>query len=107
MFPFPLGKSRPDASIKDELWWEGGNAPHVAGPPLAWGRVVLMATVGTLQQAGNISTRGIQGRGPRGPGQGEYGKRRAGENVSHPFRYPPAIAARLISLDPLQMEEKD
>lgn len=29
IFPFPLGKSRPDASVKDELWWEGGNAPHV------------------------------------------------------------------------------
>ncbi|OCF75993.1 hypothetical protein I204_03290 [Kwoniella mangroviensis CBS 8886] len=29
LFPFPLGKTRPDAAIKDELWWEGGNAPHV------------------------------------------------------------------------------
>ncbi|WRT68206.1 uncharacterized protein IL334_005181 [Kwoniella shivajii] len=29
LFPFPLGKTRPEASIKDELWWEGGNAPHV------------------------------------------------------------------------------
>jgi len=29
LFPFPLGKSRPDATVKDELWWEGGNAPHV------------------------------------------------------------------------------
>ncbi|WWC71758.1 uncharacterized protein I206_105717 [Kwoniella pini CBS 10737] len=29
LFPFPLGKTRPDATIKDELWWEGGNAPHV------------------------------------------------------------------------------
>ncbi|ORY35362.1 hypothetical protein BCR39DRAFT_585005 [Naematelia encephala] len=29
LFPFPLGKSRPEASVRDELWWEGGNAPHV------------------------------------------------------------------------------
>ena len=29
LFPFPLGKTRPDASVKDELWWEGGHAPHV------------------------------------------------------------------------------
>ncbi|KAL7423511.1 RNA polymerase II subunit 3 [Cryptotrichosporon argae] len=29
LFPFPLGKTRPDAAVKDELWWEGGNAPHV------------------------------------------------------------------------------
>jgi len=29
LFPFPLGKSRPEATVKDELWWEGGNAPHV------------------------------------------------------------------------------
>ncbi|WWD18915.1 hypothetical protein CI109_103371 [Kwoniella shandongensis] len=29
LFPFPLGKTRPEAAIKDELWWEGGNAPHV------------------------------------------------------------------------------
>ncbi|CAD6576139.1 MAG: 45 kDa subunit of RNA polymerase II [Tremellales sp. Tagirdzhanova-0007] len=29
LFPFPLGKSRPAATVKDELWWEGGNAPHV------------------------------------------------------------------------------
>ncbi|RXK38130.1 hypothetical protein M231_04591 [Tremella mesenterica] len=29
LFPFPLGKTGPDAKVKDELWWEGGNAPHV------------------------------------------------------------------------------
>jgi hypothetical protein len=29
MFPFPLGKTSAKATIKDELWWEGGNAPHV------------------------------------------------------------------------------
>ncbi|WWC63069.1 uncharacterized protein I303_105668 [Kwoniella dejecticola CBS 10117] len=29
LFPFPLGKTRPEAAVKDELWWEGGNAPHV------------------------------------------------------------------------------
>lgn len=29
MFPFPLGKTNANATIKDELWWEGGNAPHV------------------------------------------------------------------------------
>ncbi|RSH81382.1 hypothetical protein EHS25_006914 [Saitozyma podzolica] len=29
LFPFPLGKTRPEATVKDELWWEGGNAPHV------------------------------------------------------------------------------
>ncbi|KAK4685061.1 hypothetical protein P7C73_g5092, partial [Tremellales sp. Uapishka_1] len=29
LFPFPLGKSRPAATVRDELWWEGGNAPHV------------------------------------------------------------------------------
>ncbi|ORX38685.1 hypothetical protein BD324DRAFT_621930 [Kockovaella imperatae] len=29
IFPFPLGKSRPEATVRDELWWEGGNAPHV------------------------------------------------------------------------------
>ncbi|WVQ74738.1 hypothetical protein IAR50_004343 [Cryptococcus sp. DSM 104548] len=29
LFPFPLGKTKPEAAVKDELWWEGGNAPHV------------------------------------------------------------------------------
>ncbi|WVF72615.1 hypothetical protein IAT40_007433 [Kwoniella sp. CBS 6097] len=29
LFPFPLGKTRPEAAVRDELWWEGGNAPHV------------------------------------------------------------------------------
>jgi hypothetical protein len=34
MFPFPLGKTSAKATIKDELWWEGGNAPHVVSLPL-------------------------------------------------------------------------
>ncbi|WVO22873.1 uncharacterized protein IAS62_004216 [Cryptococcus decagattii] len=29
IFPFPLGKTRSEAAVKDELWWEDGNAPHV------------------------------------------------------------------------------
>ncbi|WVQ99830.1 hypothetical protein IAU59_006973 [Kwoniella sp. CBS 9459] len=29
LFPYPLGKTRPESTVKDELWWEGGNAPHV------------------------------------------------------------------------------
>lgn len=29
IFPFPLGKTRPEAAVREELWWEGGNAPHV------------------------------------------------------------------------------
>ncbi|OCF30657.1 hypothetical protein I316_07705 [Kwoniella heveanensis BCC8398] len=29
LFPFPLGKTRPEAAVREELWWEGGNAPHV------------------------------------------------------------------------------
>jgi hypothetical protein len=29
LFPFPLGKTSVRATVKDELWWEGGNAPHV------------------------------------------------------------------------------
>jgi hypothetical protein len=33
MFPFPLGKTSAKATIKDELWWEGGNAPHVVSLP--------------------------------------------------------------------------
>jgi hypothetical protein len=35
MFPFPLGKTSAKATIKDELWWEGGNAPHVVSLPLS------------------------------------------------------------------------
>lgn len=34
LFPFPMGKTRPEASVKDELWWEGGNAPHVVCPKI-------------------------------------------------------------------------
>jgi hypothetical protein len=34
MFPFPLGKTSAKATIKDELWWEGGNAPHVVSHSL-------------------------------------------------------------------------
>lgn len=30
IFPFPLGKTKPEAAVRDELWWEGGNAPHVS-----------------------------------------------------------------------------
>jgi hypothetical protein len=29
IFPFPLGKTAEGAAIKEELWWEGGNPPHV------------------------------------------------------------------------------
>ena len=29
LFPFPLGKAKPAAAVAQELWWEGGNAPHV------------------------------------------------------------------------------
>lgn len=29
IFPFPLGKTRSEATVRDELWWEDGNAPHV------------------------------------------------------------------------------
>jgi hypothetical protein len=29
ILPFPLGKTRSEATVADELWWEGGNAPHV------------------------------------------------------------------------------
>lgn len=29
IFPFPLGKTRSEAAVRDELWWEDGNAPHV------------------------------------------------------------------------------
>ena len=32
IFPFPLGKTAPKAAIKEELWWEGGNPPHVVCP---------------------------------------------------------------------------
>lgn len=32
LFPFPLGKTKADATVADELWWEGGNAPHVVSP---------------------------------------------------------------------------
>lgn len=31
IFPFPLGKTRSEAAVRDELWWEDGNAPHVVG----------------------------------------------------------------------------
>ncbi|WVR07360.1 hypothetical protein IAU60_004401 [Kwoniella sp. DSM 27419] len=52
LFPFPLGKTRPDAAVAEELWWEGGNAPHVGHfnkpklpPPPVPDEGVLMARV--------------------------------------------------------------
>ena len=36
IFPFPLGKTAEGAAIKEELWWEGGNPPHVVSLHDRW-----------------------------------------------------------------------
>ncbi|KAK8854934.1 hypothetical protein IAR55_003673 [Kwoniella newhampshirensis] len=58
LFPFPLGKTRPEAAIKDELWWEGGNAPHVGhfnrpklpAPPAPDPSVLLARVIASMRR---------------------------------------------------------
>ena len=45
IFPFPLGKTNEGAAVKEELWWEGGNPPHVVRHDLVLGVMTCTSAV--------------------------------------------------------------